>query len=154
MPSALVIGGSGFIGIALAATLERRGFEVSAPSRKDFDLLNPPKVAPQVDIVYICAAMTKFIDCENNSLSYRINVDGPIKVANLFPVARIVFLSSEAVEKALHTNYGMQKALAELALRPRAVIVRLSKVTNDRVFDCCDYLASLFEKPPGIYHWP
>ena len=52
-PTALVIGGSGFIGTELTAALEETGFRVLAPSRKEFDLLNPPKFADPIDVIYI-----------------------------------------------------------------------------------------------------
>ena len=97
--------------------------------------------------------MSRFIECEDKPMAYRVNVDGPLEVARR-TTGKIIYLSSEAVERALHTNYGMHKALAELALRTQCdpIIVRLSKV--DRVQDCCEYLVSLAEATPGIYHWP
>ena len=98
--------------------------------------------------------MSKFIDCESDRLSYRINVDGPLRVAELHPDSVIVFLSSEAVERALHTAYGMQKALAEISLQPFDTrIVRLSKVTPETLFDCCDAIADLADEDRGLYHW-
>ena len=153
-PTALVIGGSGFIGTALTATLERRGFIVSAPSRRAFDLLNPHKLTPDPTVIFICGAISKFIECERNPLSYRINVDGPLKVAELHTASAIVYLSSEAVEQALHTAYGMQKALAEISLQPFDTrILRLSKVTPETLFDCCDAIANLADEDRGLYHW-
>src|SRR5262249_53999947 len=127
-----------------------------------FDMLEP-KPLPETKVVYICAAMTRFVDCEDNRLAYRINVDAPIAIAEMAQdqgdwmvgktEAKVIYLSSEAVERCLHTNYGQHKALAEIGLRAvcRPVIVRLSKV--DDIEDCARFLASLADAEPGIYQW-
>lgn len=159
-PKALVIGASGFIGKGLADYLWNHGFEVTGPRREALDLLNLPDQLPWAHVWYICAAMSRFIECEDQRAAYRVNVDGPVEIGrrsniNKY-VPRVVYLSSEAVERALHTNYGMHKALAEMGLRAvcSPIIVRLSKVTPERLKDCCAYLASLAEAEPGVYHWP
>ena len=150
---ALVIGG-GFIGTALVPALQSRSFEVESTDRSTCLLSNLPDRLPRADVVFICAAMSKFIVCEADPLAYRVNVDSPYRIALLTKPAKVVFLSSEAVEKALHTNYGMQKALAEQLLLPLgARIARLSKVIPERLNSCCHFLIDLAEAPPGIYHW-
>ncbi len=67
----------------------------------------------------------------------------------------MVFISSEAVERALHTNYGMHKALAEASLRAVCdpVIVRLHKVVPETLSTACAFLASLVTAAPGVYRW-
>ena len=126
---ALVIGGTGFIGSHLVDTLNTAGHKVWFTTRRTWDLAFPGEDLPDSDVVYICAAMSRFIECEDKPMAYRVNVDGPLEVARR-TTGKIIYLSSEAVERALHTNYGMHKALAELALRTQCdpIIVRLSKV--------------------------
>lgn len=153
---ALVIGGTSFIGAALKGALWQKNVEVIATTRETCDLLNLPDSLPPSDVVYICAAMTRFIDCEANPLAYRINVDAPLQIAEMCQPAKIVYLSSEAVERANNTRYGTYKALAELGLRTvcKPLIVRLSKVYPDRLGEFCEFLVGLSDRPPGIYHWP
>lgn len=159
---ALVIGGNSFIGNRLIVKLRAAKWTVDYTTRETLDLAHAPAtwLVKQTQggphVVYICAAKTRFIDCEDNAEAYRINVDGPLHVAQQFELAQIIYLSSEAVERALHTNYGMHKALAEQALRTvcQPVIVRLSKVTPGTLDECCDYLVYMTGAAPGIYHWP
>lgn len=109
------------------------------------------------DVVYLCAAMTRFIDCEAVSDAYRVNVDGVVELAKKlkFSGSKIVYLSSEAVERALHTNYGMHKALAELGLSAvgNPVIARLSKVDPWSINHVCAFLIGLATAKPGLYRW-
>ncbi len=153
----LVVGGTGFIGGALVSALRGAGIEVDYTTRQTVDLLKPIHILPIFDVVYICAAMTKFIDCEDDSRAYRINVDAPREIAELLSPAKIIYLSSEAVERGIHTAYGMHKALAELNLRTvcEPVIARLSKVTEESLDDCCDFLVGLgvSGEPGRVYRW-
>lgn len=158
----LIVGIDGFIGSELFIRMSaRRDTQVFGTSRRgngiDLDLIHPERATlPEVDVTYLCAAMTRFIDCESDPRSYAVNVDAPIKIAKMVQPSKVVYLSSEAVERALHTNYGMQKALAEMGLRTVCdpVIVRLSKVVPDLVGHACEYLSRLSTAVPGIYHWP
>lgn len=154
----LITGSSGMIGEALASYLMIAGEEVIATRRRDLDLLNlgDLKRFPEPQVVYLCAAKTRFIDCESDPTAYRINVDAQIALAKYWNFARIVFLSSEAVERALHTNYGMHKALAEQGLRGVCdpVIARIcGKVTKDTLSGVVSWLAGLLRAQPGLYRW-
>ncbi len=153
---ALVIGGNSYIGKRLVVELRKYFSEVVATYHEDYDLLDLPSAQPDIQVVFICAAMTRFIECEDDRRAYRVNVDAPINIARAYPEAKIVYLSSEAVERALHTNYGMHKALAEMGLRTVCdpVIVRLSKVDPHDLDECCAYLVEVADQQPGIYHWP
>src|SRR5258707_15187062 len=96
---ALVIGGSGYIGRALVWLLNESGWMVYAPSRDALDLLAIPEDpkswwAPW-DVVYLCAAITRFIECEDQRIAYRVNVDAPIRIAQLCDPKKVVYLSSE-----------------------------------------------------------
>mgnify|MGYP001612046709 FL=1 len=83
-------------------------------------------------------------------------MDGPIALAQHFNHSKIIYLSSEAVERALHTNYGMHKALAEMYLRTtgNTIIARICKKVTDKTLpDCCAWLAGLATVRPGLYRW-
>ncbi len=131
------------------------GHEVIATGREECDLLNLPETLPYADTVYIVAAITKPLVCERMPESYRVNVDAPREIARMSLPANIVFLSSDAVENAIHTAYGMQKAHAEMRLQSvcAPVIVRISKVTPERLGDLCNFLVGLCNARPGVYHW-
>ncbi len=151
----LVIGGTSFIGSNLVTWLRSRGYDVDYTTRATLDLLDvPPKLKPY-DVVFICAAKTRLIDCEDDPTAYRINVDAPVAIAKSAGMAKIVMLSTEAVERALNLKYAHMKETAEtrLMIVCDPVIVRLSKVTPDNLDACCDYLASLVYAEPGLYHW-
>ena len=153
----LIAGANSFIARGLDHYLnDLDEMSVIAFTRATLDFLNVPEKLPGYNFVYICAAITRFVDCEDDPLAYRVNVDGPVSIARAAQPAKVIYLSSEAVERALHTNYGMHKALAELGLRTVCdpVIARLSKVTKENLEDCCAFLAGLMEKPSGVYHWP
>ncbi len=153
---ALVIGGTSFIGSSLVPALRGCGHDTDYTTRATLDLLAVPEKLGAYDVVFICAAKTRLIECEDDATAYRINVDAPVAIARAVYPAKIIMLSTEAVERALHLNYSMQKALVEIALRTVCdpVIVRLSKVAPETLDDCCDYLASLTYAEPGLYHWP
>ena len=156
----LVIGATGKIGEKLTQALRAAGHDVVTPTRKELDLLALPAdlftVADNVDVVYICAAMTRFIDCESNPDAYRVNVDAAVEIARQYRYAKVIYLSSEAVEKALHTNYGLHKALAEQGIRGvcTPTIARLGKVDNNNMEGAVMFLVELAAKPPGLYRWP
>ena len=156
---AMVIGANGKIGSALSKALEVAGHEVMRMTRKEIDLLELPNIFDKfghVDVVYLCAAMTRFIDCEDNDQSYRANVDAPIGIAlQVRHYAKVIYISSEAVERALHTNYGMHKALAEIGLKTvcNPVIARISKVDPWSMENLCQFLILLAGETGGLYRW-
>jgi nucleoside-diphosphate-sugar epimerase len=154
----LVTGSDGLIGKALVKTLQELTADVTPANREVLDHLNLGDLSRlgEQDIVFLLAGKTRFIDCESDPTAYRVNVDAQLQLARHFSASRVVFVSSEAVEKALHTNYGMHKALAETGLwgvcAPR--IGRIcKKVTPQTLQACCDWLAELPRKPPGVYRW-
>ena len=102
-------------------------------------------------IVYICSALTSFLECENNPEgSYLINVTNTFKLIRelVNRGAFVVWLSSNAVfdgqsvnmdeftQYSPTTSYGHQKMSTELAIiedflcRQNVAIVRLSKVVS------------------------
>jgi len=163
----LIVGGDGVIGAALADHFLALSAEVYGTTRrlsdghdllrvnlryyqkifwdltiidKDFSFL------PDVDLVYICAAMARFADCrENPDLAWRVNVEAPALLAKHYANknARVVFLSTCAVlgcDQPGHgidspvqpgSLYGIFKAEAEkliLETGAGASVVRLTKV--------------------------
>lgn len=158
---ALVIGAGGKIGSALCRALIDAGHEVIGTTRKEVDLTElQSDLYNQFDrpeVVYLCAAATRFIDCEDGRDAYLVNVDAPIAIARQFKRhgVKMVYLSSEAVERALHTNYGMHKALAEMGLQGvgSPTIARLSKVDPETMPDACGFLVRLANAAPGTYRW-
>lgn len=155
----LVTGAAGMIGGALVSHFQMEGQQVLGTTRETLDLLDPGNLSRFgfPNAVYLCAGMTRFIDCETNPDAYRVNVDAQVFLAEEFNDlgAKIIYLSSEAVEKALHTNYGMHKALAEAGLRAvcKPVIARLGKVTMDTRHMAATWLHSLLIKQAGVYRW-
>ena len=152
----LVVGGNSFIGARLVEKLRQAGHEVLFTTRSICNLLDLPQKLPSADIVYICAAMTKAFECERKpAQAHRINADAPRAIADLVHPAKIVFLSTDAVEDASRTIYGETKWRAEIKLdRYDPVIVRLSKVIPQMLDDCCDRLIEMRNAKPGMYHWP
>lgn len=158
---ALVIGGDSFIGVRLADALRANGHEVACTTRRVgrnavfFDMRYPIGV-PRCDVAFICAAMTKFIDCEIDLEAYRVNVDAPINIARQVSDmgGKVVYFSSEAVEGALHTAYGMHKALVETALVGigNAIVVRIGKTDEANVESLCRRVIALAViGTPGLY---
>lgn len=168
----LVIGANGLIGRALVNLLETLNSNVYVTSRRAwppggkgifFDLTNNPSkilgeswIQEIIErgrmIVFICAAITKISDCEQDpTKSYLVNVTNTSELGKqlMLSGAEVVFISTNAVFSGLEpfptestkhnpsTNYGRQKAEAESRLitannsipsSPPLMIVRLTKV--------------------------
>lgn len=153
--NSLVTGANGYIGSALVQRLKPN---VTGTTRRTLDLLEIGDLAflGKPDVVYLCAAKTRFIDCEADHNAYRVNVDAQIEIASHFAGSKIIFLSSEAVEKALHTAYGQHKALAEVGLRAvcSPVIARIcNKVSDTSLPNLVNWLVSLSDAKPGVHRW-
>jgi len=153
----LVTGAGGYIGRALISELHEEGLNAIGTTRETLNLIDvgDMKRFGDLDIVYLCAYKSRFIECEDDPTAYRINVDAQIEIARQLPKSKIIFLSSEAVERALHTNYGMHKALVETALLTKeAVIARIcGKVTDSRLKSLAIWLRCLIAMDSGVYRW-
>lgn len=154
---ALVVGGDSTIGSALAQVLALRGHDVYTTTRRSnapranvihLDLAQPAAGWPallQVDVAYLCAAVTKMDTCEDEpERTYRINVTHTLQLADRLrgSGARIVFLSTNQVfdggaparrvDEPVNPphEYGRQKAEAErhLLAHGGAAVLRLTKV--------------------------
>jgi dTDP-4-dehydrorhamnose reductase len=152
--TALVVGGDGRIGRALALALARVGYTVIATSRRGHGhALDLAEVArsgavdlPACDVAFVCAAVSSYAACRNDERTARaVNVDAPAAIARALRArgAHLVFLSTNAVydgEKPFRraeeqpdgaSAYGRSKADAETLLRaidPGAAVLRLTRV--------------------------
>jgi dTDP-4-dehydrorhamnose reductase len=155
MKEHLVIGGDSFIGRQLVNRLgcswTSRHWETHPHQQYNVLCGNPPEWARTV---FMCAAVTGFAACESNPDAYRVNVDAPLRIARSMPEgSKFIFLSSEAVRTALHTNYGLMKAMAEHGLLAigNAVVVRLPRVTSENVQAMVGEIIRLSDQQPGLY---
>jgi dTDP-4-dehydrorhamnose reductase len=150
----LITGVNGKIGSRLALFLSPF-HKVTGTTRNTLDLLEPGDLSRfgTQDKVYLCAASTRFIDCERDPNAYRVNVDAQLEIASHFKTA--IYLSSEAVESALHTAYGQHKALCEVGLRAvcKPVIARIGRVTDENLPKLLNFLGTLLDAKPGVYRW-
>lgn len=157
MKSALIIGIDSTIGCALQNELHANGWYVFGTSRRkeyvrknvfylDLANLKELRFEPQVDVVFLCASITRLSSCRDNpEFCRKVNVNAQVQISDHFlsKGACIVFLSTSAVfngerpaykvcdETSPITTYGESKAIAEKALLEMSTdmtIVRLTKV--------------------------
>ncbi|MEV5536252.1 NAD(P)-dependent oxidoreductase [Saccharopolyspora shandongensis] len=140
-----VTGATGFVGGAVCRAAEARGWEVHAfgrrPGVRHWDIAGGPLAdPPEVDAVVHAAAAVA--DETASATMWRTNVDGTRHVADTFPGARLVHISTASVYDpftatvdadeaaapvARYLNaYGESKAAAErlLTYRPNTVVLR------------------------------
>ena len=156
----LIIGADGFIGRNLCrhlpAALRTTRRHAALESASYFDLSRPGPL-PEADVVYLCAGINGTLTCANDPrLSYRVNVDGTIYVAEHYrDKAFVVWISSTTVEW-LNEHYGQHKRIAENYLRalPHVGMVRAGRVLQSNVDDLCKLMISIGrEKRHGIFLW-
>ncbi len=146
---ALVLGGTGMLGRAVACEGRRRGAGVLALSRAQADIADPDRLAYwcarfDPEVVFNCAAFTKVDDCERErDRAFQINGEA---VANVVEAAgncgaRVVHVSTDYVfdgqgqrpyregdPVAPQSAYGASKLVGEQAALddPRSLVVRTS----------------------------
>ena len=143
---ALIVGGDSKLGIALAEELHARGHVPLPTTRRDkespwyLDLLNPvfPKKAHnfEVQTVYLVAAITGVMECETNPAAWAVNADAPVSLCQQAMVLNkhIVFVSSDAVEKAPRLAYSLQKSYAEImVLCSGGFVLRPNRIPSDKM---------------------
>jgi dTDP-4-dehydrorhamnose reductase len=155
----LVVGASGAIGAALAASLERCKRRVAQTSRTGcsgsvgLDLSRNADSWPVPSGIvtsHLCAAVTSIEYCQSHpNAAWAVNVEGTVTLARrlidagsrvVFPSTNMVFSGEQAfvrhnAERAPRSAYGRMKAEAEvrlLELGDRVRVVRLSKVLGRR----------------------
>jgi dTDP-4-dehydrorhamnose reductase len=155
----LVVGGDSFIGRSLIKRHEATGATVFWTSRRkqeservsflDFSLpLVEWELPPGIAVAYLCAAVTRIKDCEENpAAAYKANVESMLYIAEklLNNGIFVIFLSTNSVFSGARpkqrsdgpyspiSEYGRQKAEAEqrmLVLPGNKAIVRLTKVLS------------------------
>lgn len=130
MPRCLVIGAQGFVGSALAAEAVRRGYEVVAVGRGNYDAVK----GQSADLLVNAGGNSrKYLDERNPAEGFARSVASVLQVLQDFRFGRYVQISSGAVypredDPALNgedeplapeqmTRYGFHKWLAELLVR-------------------------------------
>ncbi len=152
----LVLGGSGLLGNALCAEL---GMNLQwAPTREEKDLATAEDFL-SYDVAFLCAGTKGFAENEGNRESFRSDVDGNIRIARhlLRQGTFVVFVSTDAVEWALHTAYARNRFMVELAIgnEPNVAIFRPSKFTAETVYEVAKACASVgLKRIEGLTRWP
>jgi dTDP-4-dehydrorhamnose reductase len=175
----LIIGKESLIGRSISQIAEEKDISWVSTSRRPgqqwvVDLSMPPaswQIPPQATTAIICAASTKLSDCEENpDQSRAINVTATVELARRLTAqgCRVVFLSTnqvfspnlstppdESTPVSPVNEYGRQKAEAEaaiLALSPKNIVIRLTKVIHDTANLFQDWLSKFSKNEPiGAY---
>lgn len=175
----LIIGKESLIGRAISQIADEKHVSWVGTSRRPgeqwfVDLSMPSaswQIPPQATTAIICAARTKLSDCEANPDESRsVNVTATVELARRLTAqgCRVVFLSTNQVFSPNHsappdestpvspaTEYGRQKAEAEaqiLALSPKNIVIRLTKVIHDTANLFQDWLSKFSKNEPiGAY---
>lgn len=155
-----ITGGSGVLGGMLQTVLWDLldPLSVFAPLRMDFDLANTPEISGY-DVAFLCAGTKGFAENEGNRESFRSDVDGNIRLARhlLRQGTFVVFVSTDAVEWALHTAYARNRFMVELAIgnERNVAIFRPSKFTEATVAEVAIACASVgLQRKEGLTRWP
>lgn len=144
---ALIVGGDSKLGLALAREFAWISVWLDWTTRRspvvppaiELDLRNPllppveKSIASGSRVLFIVAAITGVVQCETDPDAWRVNADAPILLTRqAHPRAwTVVFVSSDAVERAPHTAYAMQKAHAEAGvLALGGIVVRPARMSQ------------------------
>lgn len=112
------------------------------------------------EIVYCCAGVSGFEECEGNPAAFHANVDQTLSIAKkvMDKGAFFIFISSRSIEWELRSAYSMHKALVEIALvnmGPHAIIRPTCKITQENVAEFCTKMIHIGEnKLEGIHRIP
>lgn len=169
----LIVGGNSKLGEELYRVLVDTGDIVSRTTRRRhrpdgdhhasgwlfLDLLEPTLPRVPVDVVYLVAAVTRVVDCESDPTSWRVNADAPVVLAlqtrdyGVHP--HIIFVSSDAVERAPHMAYSRQKAHAEgVVLSIGGGVVRPGRISDAGRPALAELLADLGrQRFTGLRRW-
>lgn len=166
---AMIVGGDSMLGKALLAGLNQENSEHPpvvttrrTPIQKDWfhlDLAGDNLKLPSwASVVYLIAAVTKVVDCDANpQATWRVNADAPVALGMqaLKAHTHVVFLSSDAVERAPNLIYSKQKAYAEtIILANGGTVVRPSRIPPDKTKGLVELLIKLgISQPPGLFRW-
>ncbi len=169
-----IIGGKGLVGSCLVEKAKKAFYSVNATHRSkeikpydgvfwhgmDLELLSDLRIPSKPQVLFLVAAMAKVVDCEAYpQTSWRVNADAPAQLSLMAAAegVKVIFISSDAVERAPGLNYSRQKAYAEQIVLSTfgGCVVRPARITPDRVSDFCDMLIELSRgKNGGLVRWP
>ena len=137
----LIVGVDGSFGGTLSRSLQSRGHEVVATTRRRerdgehpfLDLAAPLPPLPQVDVAVICAAMARLEECRQYpELAHRVNVAAPLDIARTLTQAgaRVILLSTSSV-------FGCLTPHIEESARPgpRSVYARIKAEAEARLLE-------------------
>lgn len=162
---ALVVGGNGLIGSALAEVLHERCIDVNVTTRRPhqhgrlfLDLSQPIPEMPPADVVFLVAAMPKVFDCQGSELAWRVNADAPIEIAQHYHFdmdAHVTFVSSDSIHRFGSCDYARAKLHVEGVLHGmRASIIRPAPVAKDRASECAAFIADVgLKRLRGVHRW-
>lgn len=113
----------------------------------------------KADLAFLCAGTKGYAECEGNRKAFRSDVDGNIRLARslLKGGAFVVFVSTDAVEWALHTAYARNRFMVELAIGglPNVAIFRPAKFDRNNVGEVAKACAAVgLERRVGLTRWP
>ena len=135
--------------------------EFFAPLRIDYHLEQEdiPYWLAGYDLAFLCAGTKGFAECEGNRAVFRSDVDGNIRLARylLKQGTFVVFVSTDAVEWALHTAYARNRFMVELAIgnEPNVAIFRPAKFTQETVAEVARVCAEVgLKRKEGLTRWP
>ncbi len=154
--------GEGLLGCALIEALSESGHGVIGTSRDVLsdklyvDLTRPIPNLPQVDVIYICAAIASYRNCEGSQEAWVTNADSPVAICKqaidrgMFPV----FVSSDSLE-FMSNAYTRMKAYAESCILPMGgAVVRPRKFGPENVGSLCHLMIRVgLDRKPGVYRW-
>lgn len=147
----LIVGATGLLGKALMELLPDR----HAYTRR----LEQEPYAPGYECAFLCAGTKGFAENEGNREAFRADVDGNIRLARhlLRQGTFVVFVSTDAVEWALHTAYARNRFMVELAIGdlPTVAIFRPAKFGPENVAEVAKACARVgIERIEGLTRWP
>lgn len=111
------------------------------------------------DLAFLCAGTKGTEACEGNREAFRSDVDGNIRLSRhlLKQGTFVVFVSTDAVEWALHTAYARNRFMVELAIgnEPNVAIFRPGKFTESNVSEVAKACAEVgLQRKEGLTRWP
>ena len=153
-----ITGGMGLLGTALRHYF-MDDHNIYAPRRLHFDLRDGAYEDHSNDVAFLCAGTKGFAENEGNRESFRSDVDGNIRIARhlLKQGTFVVFVSTDAVEWALHTAYARNRFMVELAIGglPNVGIFRPAKFTAETVAEVARACADVgLKRKEGLTRWP
>ena len=153
-----VFGSSGWLGSHLIFKKELG--DISPFNRQSFNLDNGDlSIIIPHDLAFLCAGTKGFAENEGNRQAFRSDVDGNIRLARhlLRQGTFVVFVSTDAVEWALHTAYARNRFMVELAIggEPNVAIFRPAKFTEATIAEVALACAKVgLQRKEGLTRWP